>query len=250
MDDQRFDAFVRGLAGASSRRQVLRGLLGLGGLAAASTLRSAEAARRPSPTPTPVRCPGEQIPGSGGCVCPAGKAKCGPDCCPAGAQCCDNACCYGICYGEELCCPTGSIVCDGQCRAWECCSDSDCSPGSTCHPETHTCQCIPDCTGKTCGDDGCGGSCGSCEGQICLNGSCASCGSGTMYCEGDGQCHQCCSSSAECAATQGGSADCWTCNSQSCNQTVPQCAPSLGYNCCAGFLCELTNPFSGYCHPA
>jgi hypothetical protein len=34
--------------------------------------------------------------------------------------------------------------------------------------------CIPDCAGRTCGDDGCGGSCGSCaDGQVCKAGVCA-----------------------------------------------------------------------------
>jgi large repetitive protein len=33
--------------------------------------------------------------------------------------------------------------------------------------------CVPDCEGKQCGDDGCGGSCGSCEtGQFCIDGDC------------------------------------------------------------------------------
>jgi hypothetical protein len=31
--------------------------------------------------------------------------------------------------------------------------------------------CVPDCFGKNCGDDGCGGSCGDCNG-FCLNGAC------------------------------------------------------------------------------
>jgi hypothetical protein len=31
-----------------------------------------------------------------------------------------------------------------------------------------TCECIPNCTGATCGDDGCGGSCGTCgDGDVC-----------------------------------------------------------------------------------
>lgn len=34
--------------------------------------------------------------------------------------------------------------------------------------------CVPDCTGKSCGDDGCGGSCGSCT--------------GTSYCNSEGNC--------------------------------------------------------------
>ena len=34
-------------------------------------------------------------------------------------------------------------------------------------------QCIPDCTGKECGDNGCGGSCGTCSGnKTCSNGQC------------------------------------------------------------------------------
>jgi hypothetical protein len=33
--------------------------------------------------------------------------------------------------------------------------------------------CRPDCTGKGCGDDGCGGTCGQCgTGQVCVNGAC------------------------------------------------------------------------------
>ena len=33
--------------------------------------------------------------------------------------------------------------------------------------------CEPDCTGKVCGDDGCGGSCGTCSGdKLCVNGAC------------------------------------------------------------------------------
>lgn len=37
----------------------------------------------------------------------------------------------------------------------------------------HDMGCQPDCAGKTCGDDGCGGSCGACEDwQACLDGQC------------------------------------------------------------------------------
>ena len=38
---------------------------------------------------------------------------------------------------------------------------------------TDTGTCKPQCTNKTCGDDGCGGSCGTCaQGQDCYNGNC------------------------------------------------------------------------------
>jgi cysteine-rich repeat protein len=32
--------------------------------------------------------------------------------------------------------------------------------------------CVPDCTGKACGSDGCGGSCGSCDPGFCVSGQC------------------------------------------------------------------------------
>lgn len=36
-----------------------------------------------------------------------------------------------------------------------------------------SCPCVPDCSGRACGDDGCGGSCGACGGQdACVTGSC------------------------------------------------------------------------------
>ena len=68
MDDRRFDSLVKSLAGGASRRAVLKGLLGLGGAAAVGgTLLEgpAEAARRPTPTPTPLRCPGNQTRSAG-----------------------------------------------------------------------------------------------------------------------------------------------------------------------------------------
>ncbi|MGM0578582.1 MAG: hypothetical protein ACQEXJ_22850 [Myxococcota bacterium] len=38
-------------------------------------------------------------------------------------------------------------------------------------------QCVPECSGRECGDDGCGGSCGTCEsGLVCSEGSCEDAG--------------------------------------------------------------------------
>src|SRR5215218_1827607 len=109
MDDKRFDGLTRLIALGSSRRSVLKGLLGLGGAALAGSAAldgDGEAARRPTPTPTPVKCPGNQIPLGGACICPASAPnECGPDCCtglttdpyprpPGHSECCDNACCF------------------------------------------------------------------------------------------------------------------------------------------------------------
>src|SRR5215218_10289490 len=136
MDDHHFDVFTRSLAQRGSRRAALKALLGIGGIAAVGGITRSDdvlGARRPTPTPKPVSCPGIQTPCPTGCCCPAGNTKCGPDCCPIGqAQCCDNACCYGICYGEELCCPTGQLLCNGVCPPLGgCCTDADCT-GARC----------------------------------------------------------------------------------------------------------------------
>lgn len=164
MDDRRFDALTRAMGTGQNRRQVLRGLLGLGGGAVALTsVLPADAARRRRSTPPPeITCPGQQIPSGDMCVCPGDLEKCGPDCCPPGiAECCDNACCYGTCYGEELCCPTPNIVCNGECVEGVCCNDNECPPYQVCTGD-HLC-CIPS-----------GGPTGGILGQTCLNDDCCS----------------------------------------------------------------------------
>lgn len=59
----------------------------------------------------------------------------------------------------------------------------ECPAGHTCVPEAGgmngdkclPCDaCVPDCTGRQCGQDGCGGTCGTCEGaaRFCVDGQC------------------------------------------------------------------------------
>ena len=61
--------------------------------------------------------------------------------------------------------------CTSSCVGLEC-GDDGC--GGTCGSCTTgtcasgTCSCTPNCTGRTCGDDGCGGSCGTC-GSLCTD---------------------------------------------------------------------------------
>ena len=197
MDDRRFDSLTKALARGQSRRSVLKGLLGLGGAAAISgTLLdgSAEAARRPTPTPKPVKCPGNQTwnSTSNTCVCPSTLSQCnangGPACCndqlatpgdPGYSTCCDNACCNGTCYGEELCCRTNSRAgglppthefCDGTCVdltvAGNCCDDGDCDdPCQICNHASHICVDRCDAQTQIC-----------CTGQVgpgvCFTGNC------------------------------------------------------------------------------
>lgn len=241
MDDRRFDAFVRALATGQNRRSMLKGLLGLGGVAAIGASQmapDAEAARRPAPTATPPRCPGMQIWKNSACVCPDEYTNCGPDCCPIGeAECCDNACCYGDCYGEELCCPTGQIVCNGTCCPSEsqCCTvggTSFCSPDDvTCCAGDGDCAGLDRCDGLTahhftCVNSICTDSSQNCQGtDVCTTYSCSAgvCGSAPIA--------GCCRSDSECRKVD----DCTpaqclsdhTCNALSMCTTEEQCCSGI-----------------------
>lgn len=182
MDDRRFDQLVRSLARPGSRRALIKGLLGLGGIAAVGSVAledEVRAARRPTPTPNPVTCPGQQVPCATGCCCPGGAAPCGAECCPNGqATCCDGACCYGICYGEGLCCEGGTPVCsvDGCCSG-VCVANGQfcCRPaavcGDACCRDTERC-CTTGLGAPVCRAAGACCTDAECIGGICQDGIC------------------------------------------------------------------------------
>src|SRR5690606_19917118 len=73
-------------------------------------------------------------------------------------------------------------ACTPSCEGLECGDDGcggscgTCEDGLFCRADGR-CRpgCQPDCSGKSCGDDGCGGSCGTCEdGLFCVAGQCSS----------------------------------------------------------------------------
>lgn len=160
--------------------------------------------------------------------CDTCPADCGCDCgwvCLAGS--CQYIACYGLECGDDGCggscgtCPEHHDCVDGVCQVVAWCGDGWCDPGvedcalcpadcpcgcgesclsgvcqfdactgKQCGPdgcggscgtcaanaiclENQTCLCLPSCTGRTCGDDGCGGSCGVCAGaKVCVDGNC------------------------------------------------------------------------------
>ena len=121
------------------------------------------------------------------------------------------------CLGDCFCLP-GDCE-ENDCGAW-CYScplpDDQCVDGH--------CVCSPDCTGRACGDDGCGGSCGTCPGLcgasqpapcddgVCAVACCPSCAG--RECGDDG-----CGGS--CGACQGG-----TCANGACVVDGPEVVPS------------------------
>ena len=94
MDDRRFDALVRSLAAANTRRQVLKGVLGLSvGLGATTVARHTEAARRGYSGPQLPTPPAPCVPICDGTICGV-QDGCGGTCvCGSGHYCSNGGCC-------------------------------------------------------------------------------------------------------------------------------------------------------------
>ena len=158
-------------------------------------------------------------------ACPDLGGCCPPDC--EGKECGDDGC-GGVCgecdagdacNDDGLCEPVTELTCaglcgdsgpdldgDGEADCWcneSCFTYEDCCEDicDTC-PELEGC-CVPNCEGKECGDDGCGGSCAECpaEQPDCVEGVCTcvpscenvkcgddGCGGDCGACDGDLQC--------------------------------------------------------------
>ncbi len=104
-------------------------------------------------------CSPTNYPGCNGCKCEACVCEMDPYCCDVQWD--------SICVNECKECG-GCGGCVPQCAGKECGTDGCggscgfCKPGFTCKAGTCVESCQPDCLGKSCGPDGCGGTCGSC----------------------------------------------------------------------------------------
>ena len=187
MDGRGFDDLTRSLAGGRSRRSLLKGVLGLGSAALATTVGSREAdaqwsvavclpdgaggyTQRLVPkasVPLYVNRYGAVLPEGGSCpVCQPGFQSCEGGCIPL------SVCCGG-CPPQHVC-NNGTCDCVPNCDGAVCGDDGcggscgSCTPPEVCDA-SRQCSCTPNCAGAECGDDGCGGSCGSCTGdhEVC-----------------------------------------------------------------------------------
>ena len=193
MDSDRFDKITRSLVEGSSRRKLLRGLVGgvFAGAAALVGWQGDEAAAAACPGGK-VRCDGKCLTACTGgrrrdpnrncrCVCPAAKPQsCGGQCRPActGGKLRDPGTCGCVCPA------TKPETCNGQCL-------TACSGGRVRNQSTCGCECAPgskECNGGCIPNAEC---CGGCTGgKTCQNGSCQ-----CRYWELDcgGTCRECCS---------------------------------------------------------
>ena len=78
--------------------------------------------------------------------------------CDDGNECTEDACEVGV--GCQSVPSEDGATCSGEGGVWECLAGE--------------CVCVPQCDGKECGDNGCGGECGTCDGlqDVCFGGSC------------------------------------------------------------------------------
>ncbi len=161
-------------------------------------------------SPTPFKCQTATC-GDDGCGGSCGSCAAGSACqngsCVADTPVDDPTSCAGHCGSTA---PAG-CYCTASCQAiGYCCADY-----------ATTCACKPDCTGKACGSDGCGGTCGTCPGSA-------------PYCNTAFQCD------ANCQPACGGK----TCGPDGCGGTCGSCG--------SGATCSKANscvPASWTCDP-
>lgn len=213
MEDDRFDRLTRELACTPGRRGVLKGILGLVGIATATSVAhpgATEAARRgfsgpKFPTPPPA--------------CPAGHTWCGSACVDTSADPANCGSCGTTCGG-------GGICVAGSCQT--CLIDyASCSSGGQC------------CSGYCAIYGASGNQCQPCSATICSGFSCTDLWADDFNC---GSCGNQCPSGTYCWAGQCQS-DCFppyvggcTSNAQCCDTTA-YCHPSSVCVGCAGTIC-------------
>jgi hypothetical protein len=185
--------------------------------------------------------------------CPAGRTHCPAGCVdlttdPGNCGACGHLCVAGEVCNESACastCTAGLVNCSGACvdvdtdeahcgscsRA--CAADETCTSGS--------CLCVPQCAGRSCGPDECGGSCapGCGPGYTCTAAGACSCGGtvcGSSCCTAGQLClgGTCCTPS--CAGR--------SCGSDGCGGSCPPgCGP--GYTCTTAGACTCPGPVCG-----
>lgn len=196
---------------------------------------------------------------------------------PAGTPCASgNACLKAEICVEGACTGGQQIGCDDG----EPCTIDTCSPATGCVHTLDELCCEPECAGKVCGPNGCGGTCGDCPAQttcnaqgLCESGGCTpqcagkvcgsdgcglTCGNCPAFtsCGPDGLCHGNCTPSCtgKTCGSDGCGGSCGSCGAGlACTpsgQCKPPCTPQCGGKACGedgcGGLCG-TCPFGQVC---
>ncbi|MFH1531230.1 MAG: hypothetical protein ABIK09_10940 [Pseudomonadota bacterium] len=129
-------------------------------------------------------------PGDDTAIDPACVATCALKCGMVGDCDCGGCDAGFTCVAATSTCAPEVVDCDAICTGKGCgtfdtCDCGECGADETCNATTGVCEvgvCQPACTGKQCGPDGCGGSCGLCPCVGC-DPAATICNDGTGMCE-------------------------------------------------------------------
>jgi len=194
----------------------------------------------------------------GKCVCPSPHEPCFGLCCDLDLVCNVNSgtCCNFSCFDRE-CGPVCGKSCgtcpdNKQCNLEGKCACAKPLCGVVCCQKDEVCVegvcCKPSCTGKQCGPDGCGGSCGECtvEGEECVATTCVTGKCITKPADGPCDDGDLCTTGDQCTGgiCVGADPDCDDdnpCTADSCDAATGQCkhesAPLNGAKCDDGNPC-------------
>ncbi len=130
--------------------------------------------------------------------------------------------------GERMCSKSDVLLCDAG-GAWSLLKT--CSPGTECVDGDCVVSegaCLPDCTGKTCGDDGCGGQCGTCnQNETCVSGTCTCLPDCSQKVCGDDGCGGSCGTCPVGKTCQTGT--CVDCSQEGCTaEGITKCGVEVG----------------------
>ncbi len=181
------------------------GCSGLCGVCADATLSTCSQGTCVDPCfPTALKCT-VAVCGDNGC-----GGSCG-DCAPG------SSCSSGQCKKDVVVPDNGSCTghCGSSAPAGCYCTATCADDGNCCLDYQQKCGCTPDCAGKECGPNGCGGSCG-----ICSNSS-------KKFCSAAGQCTAACTPdcSGKTCGDDGCGGTCGACAAGSSCQWTQQCVP-------------------------
>jgi hypothetical protein len=181
-------------------------------------------------------CTPSTTPGCHGCACELCVCQLDPFCCTDKW----DSLCAQACVGQ---CAGGCQPCQPDCTGKECGSDGCggkcgiCPPNAECDDGECIIPCVPKCSGKECGQDGCGGSCGTClDDHVCnLYGQCI------FVCEPDCTGKEC--------GSDGCTGSCGKCEDAGCLDG--KCVPDICVPECDGKQCgdDGCGWFCGFCPP-
>ena len=185
--------------------------------------------------------------------------------CEGGTACVTMDCVAHTCVGSQVNCDDGNVCttdsCDngcvhdlvpGCCTSADDCDDNDLATVDACVNNqcvftNPTPECTPNCEGKVCGADGCGGSCGNLCSVVCIAGQCQEDLCTLLSCDDGNPCTaDSCDSATGCTnAPISGCGTCTpncegkVCGADGCGGSCGQCQE--GTSCSSG-VCEGVNP--------